>query len=68
MADALLSDGRLRDRGVFNDREVTRLWTEHRDGRADHRHRLWQLMMLELWFRQFIDKAPAAQAQYAEAI
>jgi asparagine synthase (glutamine-hydrolysing) len=68
MADALLSDGRLRDRGVFNDREVARLWTEHRDGRADHRHRLWQLMMLELWFRQFIDKAPAAQARYAEAI
>ena len=68
MADALLSDGRLRDRGVFNDREVTRLWTEHRDGRADHRHRLWQLMMLELWFRQFIDKAPAARARYAEAI
>jgi asparagine synthase (glutamine-hydrolysing) len=68
MAEGLLSDGRLRDRGVFNDREVTRLWTEHRDGRADHRHRLWQLMMLELWFRQFIDKAPAACATYAEAI
>jgi asparagine synthase (glutamine-hydrolysing) len=68
MAEGLLSDGRLRDRGVFNDREVTRLWTEHRDGRADHRHRLWQLMMLELWFRQFIDKAPAARATYAEAI
>jgi asparagine synthase (glutamine-hydrolysing) len=68
MADSLLADGRLRDRGVFNDREVGRLWTEHRDGRADHRHRLWQLMMLELWFRQFIDKAPAPQARYAEAI
>jgi asparagine synthase (glutamine-hydrolysing) len=68
MAEGLLSDGRLRDRGVFNDREVTRLWTEHRDGRADHRHRLWQLMMLELWFRQFIDKAPATRAGYAEAI
>src|SRR5207253_9789156 len=79
MTEGLLSDGRLRDRGVFNDREVTRLWTEHRDGRADHRHRLWQLMMLELWFRQFIDKAPAtrperasanrgARAAYAEAI
>ena len=24
---------------------------------ADHRHRLWQLVMLELWFRQFIDSA-----------
>ena len=68
MAEGLLSDGRLRDRGVFNDREVTRLWTEHRDGRADHRHRLWQLMMLELWFRQFIDKAPAVRPAYAEAI
>jgi asparagine synthase (glutamine-hydrolysing) len=68
MAQELLADGRLRDRGVFNDREVARLWTEHRDGRADHCHRLWQLMMLELWFRQFVDKAPAARATYAEAI
>jgi asparagine synthase (glutamine-hydrolysing) len=67
MADALLSDGRLRDRGIFEPREVSRLWTEHRDGRVDHRHRLWQLMMLELWFRQFIDQAPA-RARYAEAI
>jgi asparagine synthase (glutamine-hydrolysing) len=68
MADALLSDGRLRDRGVFNDGEVRRLWTAHRDGRADHRHRLWQLLMLELWFRQFIDRAPAARPAYAEAM
>jgi asparagine synthase (glutamine-hydrolysing) len=68
MAEDLLTGPQLRDRGVFNDREVTRLWTEHRDGRADHRHRLWQLMMLELWFRQFIDKAPAPRATYAEAI
>jgi asparagine synthase (glutamine-hydrolysing) len=68
MADSLLGDGRLRERGVFNDREVARLWREHRDGRADHRHRLWQLVMLELWFRQFIDQAPAARATYAEAI
>ena len=68
MADSLLGDGRLRDRGVFNDREVARLWREHRDGRADHRHRLWQLIMLELWFRQFIDRAPAQRVRYAEAM
>ena len=67
MAEGLLSDGRLRDRGVFNHREVDRLWTEHRDGRADHRHRLWQLVMLELWFRQFIDRAPAASPERAPA-
>ena len=55
MADALLRDGRLRDRGVFDDRAVAALWTEHRDGRKDHCHRLWSLVMLELWFRQFVD-------------
>ncbi len=68
MADALLEDGRLRERGIFNASEVTRLWTEHRTGRADHRHRLWQLLMLELWFRQFIDRAPAERTRYAEAM
>src|SRR5512141_827573 len=72
MATELLLDGRLRDRGIFEHREVARLWSEHRDGRADHRHRLWQLIMLELWFRQFPDRsnvqAPAARARLAEAI
>ena len=68
MAGSLLNDGRLRDRGIFADGEVARLWTEHRDGRADHRHRLWQLMMLELWFRRFVDRAPAVRTRYAEAI
>ena len=68
MTDALLTDGRLRDRGIFDGREVARLWTEHRARRADHRHRLWQLIMLELWFRRFVDAAPAAGTRYAEAM
>jgi asparagine synthase (glutamine-hydrolysing) len=55
MVDALLLDGRLRDRAVFDDRSVARVWREHRDGVNDHRHRLWSLVMLELWFRQFVD-------------
>jgi asparagine synthase (glutamine-hydrolysing) len=62
MATELLLDGRLRDRGIFNAGEVSRLWTEHRGGQADHRHRLWQLIMLELWFREFIDKADTRTA------
>ena len=49
--------GRLRQRGIFNHGEVTRLWQEHRTGQSDHRHRLWQMVMLELWFRTFIDQA-----------
>jgi asparagine synthase (glutamine-hydrolysing) len=68
MVDALLCDGRMRDRGVFDDRAVTALWSEHRDGRRDHRHRLWSLVMLELWFRQFVDglaEAPNARRRQA---
>ena len=55
MVDALLADGRLRERGIFDDRAVAALWHQHRDGRQDHRHRLWSLVMLELWFRQYVD-------------
>ena len=28
-------------------------------GAGDHAHHLWTLLMLELWFREFIDRAPA---------
>jgi asparagine synthase (glutamine-hydrolysing) len=55
MVDSLLVDGRLRARGIFDDRAVASLWRQHRDGRQDHRHRLWSLVMLELWFRQYVD-------------
>jgi asparagine synthase (glutamine-hydrolysing) len=53
----LLFDGRLAQRGLFREAAVRRLWTDHCAGRADHRHRLWSLVMLELWFREFIDGA-----------
>jgi asparagine synthase (glutamine-hydrolysing) len=59
LASSLLFDARSRQRGIFEEREVRRLWNEHQTRQADHRHRLWQLLMLELWFRQFIDGAPA---------
>jgi asparagine synthase (glutamine-hydrolysing) len=59
MTADLLADGRLNARGLFRQAEVDRLWTEHRSGRADHAHRLWQLLMLELWFRRFVDRRPA---------
>jgi asparagine synthase (glutamine-hydrolysing) len=71
MTGDLLTDGRLRARGLFQQREVERLWNDHRTGRADHRHRLWQLLMLELWFRQFVDgqaRKVAATPTLAEAV
>ena len=61
MVQELLLDGRLKARGVFDDREVARIWREHRDGVHDHPHRLWTLVMLELWFRRFIDGVQRVQ-------
>ena len=57
MVDDLLMDGRLEQRGLFRQPEVARYWRDHKSGRGDHHHRLWQLVMLELWFRQFVDGA-----------
>jgi len=31
---------------------VNQLLDEHDRGRRDHCHRLWSLLMLELWFRE----------------
>jgi asparagine synthase (glutamine-hydrolysing) len=46
------------DRGWFRPQEVRRLLDEHESGRADHGHRLWCLLMLELWVRRHVE-APA---------
>jgi asparagine synthase (glutamine-hydrolysing) len=46
------------DRGWFRPDEVRRLLDEHEAGRADHGHRLWCLLMLELWVRHHVE-APA---------
>jgi asparagine synthase (glutamine-hydrolysing) len=60
--DALFLDGRMERRGIFDASVVSTLWREHRSGARDHRHRLWSLMMLELWFREFVDAPSSAHA------
>jgi asparagine synthase (glutamine-hydrolysing) len=49
------------DRGWLDATVAARLLDEHRSGRADHGHRLWCLLMLELWAREHVD-APVAVA------
>ncbi|MCX5793634.1 MAG: asparagine synthase-related protein, partial [Elusimicrobia bacterium] len=43
------------DRGYFKKEELFRFWDEHQGGMRDHGYKLWALMMLELWHRQFAD-------------
>jgi asparagine synthase (glutamine-hydrolysing) len=49
------------DRGWFRPDAVGRLLDEHESGSADHGHRLWCLLMLELWVREHVE-APARVA------
>ena len=53
---ATLEAGRLRRHGYVEPAVVQRWMTEHLEGRANHAHRLWSLMMLELWHEQYLDR------------
>jgi asparagine synthase (glutamine-hydrolysing) len=55
MLRATLLDARARDRGLFDASFVRRMVDEHRTARRDWSARLWALLVLELWFREFID-------------
>jgi len=43
------------DRGWFHADAVRRLLDEHESGHVDHGHRLWCLLMLELWVREHVE-------------
>jgi asparagine synthase (glutamine-hydrolysing) len=49
-----------RQRGYFNQAFVQRVLDEHLAGTRDHSLRLWQLLVFELWQRQYVDTVAAA--------
>jgi asparagine synthase (glutamine-hydrolysing) len=59
--DTLLAPA-ARARGLMRPDYVERLLGEHCAYRANHHTRLWALLMLELWFRTWIDAAAASDA------
>ncbi|MEN3341502.1 MAG: hypothetical protein V7644_906 [Actinomycetota bacterium] len=63
-ADVLL-DERALARGWFRRGAVERLFDEHAQGRADHGHRIWTLLMLELWQRTHVESGAPAAAAFA---
>jgi asparagine synthase (glutamine-hydrolysing) len=67
MAADLLSETRLRRRGLLAPAAVRRLVDEHRAGRRNHADRLFALMVLELWQEAFWDEWPGRRrALFAE--
>ncbi|HYS26102.1 MAG TPA: asparagine synthase-related protein [Vicinamibacterales bacterium] len=57
----MLFGPRFDGRGIVSRPALRQLWNEHLTSRADHSRRLWALLMLEFWFREFIDGDAAAE-------
>ena len=56
LVDDLLSEETVRKRGLFRPEEVRRIVDRNVSGREDFNLQVFQLLNLELWQRQFIDK------------
>jgi asparagine synthase (glutamine-hydrolysing) len=54
-AREILLDPHALARGYFRPEAVRRLLDDHQSGRFDHSVRLWALLVLELWQRQWVD-------------
>jgi asparagine synthase (glutamine-hydrolysing) len=66
VTDVLL-DATARARGTFDARTVERLLREHQTRDRDHGHRLWCLLVLELWRRCWLDPPVPPASRVAAA-
>ena len=55
MTRDILLDGRTTNRGLFQPKAIERLLDEHQRGHFDHQARLWALLVLETWLREWVD-------------
>jgi asparagine synthase (glutamine-hydrolysing) len=62
-----LSGNRFRERGLFRPAAVAKLLDAHFAGAVDGANRIIALLMLELWFRQFVDDRASHHARPADA-
>jgi asparagine synthase (glutamine-hydrolysing) len=65
-SDTLLGET-SRNRGIVDAASMERLISEHKRG-IEHTRGLWSLLMLELWFQEFIDRNPAKREHSASSV
>ena len=51
-AENLLDPARLREEGFFNAKEVGAKWREHKSGKRDWQHHLWDVLMFQAWLEE----------------
>jgi len=55
-AEDLISDSALARSDVFTSKAVRALWSEHQAGVRDHRKKLWNIIVFQLWYDAMISK------------
>ncbi|MGH9504291.1 MAG: asparagine synthase (glutamine-hydrolyzing) [Terriglobales bacterium] len=55
MTDDLLSESRIRERGLFRPEAVRGFVDQHRRGSQDWSMQIWQFLTLEVWMQTFLD-------------
>ena len=55
LLEDLLAPDQVRRRGLFRPDVVRALTREHLAGVRSHGDRLWTLMMMEMWTREYLD-------------
>ena len=55
LVDELLSESCIARRGIFNYKYIKQLIENDRNGVEDNAYRIYMLLTMELWFRQYID-------------
>ncbi len=58
MVDHLLSEESVRSRGLLNFPVVKKIIEDDRNGVKDNAYRIYQLLTLELWCREYLDNKP----------
>jgi len=56
MAEELLLNGRMSNRGYFEAGMIKKMWEQHQRGIKNYESPLWCLLILEMWNRIFIDQ------------
>ncbi len=56
MAEDIILSPELEGRRLFNTNRLSWMLDEHRSGRQDLGHRIWSVVVFEIWARLFLDK------------
>ncbi|MBD3384869.1 asparagine synthase (glutamine-hydrolyzing) [candidate division KSB1 bacterium] len=52
----MLSPSMIQKTGFFDYQTVEQLMTEHIEGIENHSHRLWALMIFQMWYREYVEQ------------